>query len=251
MASSQEGHSIYDPSKSKEAKLLDGEYWSISYGDGSSASGIVYEDTVEVGDTTAKNQAVEVSKIISYQFEQDVDNDGLLGLAFSKLNTVKPTQQKNFFDNVKDTLAQPLFAVDLKKGKPGSYDFGFVDRTKYTGPITYVPVNPSKGFWQFNSNGFAIGDGNMTRVPINSIMDSGTTLILLPANIVSMYYARVSGSKYDSYQAAYIFPCNANLPSLTLGFGRYNAVIPGSYMNYAPLGFGDSSMSSPSSQYHN
>ena len=241
------GHSIYDPSKSKDSQLLDGEYWSISYGDGSSASGIVYEDTVEVGETTAKKQAVGVSQRISYLFEQDVDNDGLLGLAFNKVNTVRPTKQRTFFDNVKDTLDKPLFAVDLKKNKPGTYDFGFIDRTKYFDSITWVPINPANGFWQFNSNGFAIGDGNMTRYPIDSIMDSGTTLILLPANIVSMYYARVSGSRYDSYQAAYTFPCNASLPSLTLGFGRYNAVIPGSYLNYAPLSYGDTSTEPPAS----
>lgn len=225
--------------------MLEGETWSISYGDGSSASGIVFTDTVEVGETTAKNQAVGVSQYISFQFQQDEDNDGLLGLAFNKINTVKPTRQKTFFDNVKDALSMPLFTVDLKKGKPGSYDFGFIDRRKYIGPITWIPVNPAKGFWQFNSNGFAIGNGNMTRTPINSIMDSGTTLILLPAQIVYKYYAQVSGSKYDSYQAAYTFPCNASLPSLTLGFGRYKAVIPGNYMNYAPLGFGDASMLDP------
>ena len=44
-ASSQSGHSIYNPARSSTAKLLSGYTWSISYGDGSGASGNVYTDT--------------------------------------------------------------------------------------------------------------------------------------------------------------------------------------------------------------
>lgn len=43
--SEQSGHDIYTPGSS--AKKLNGETWSISYGDGSSASGDVYTDTVD------------------------------------------------------------------------------------------------------------------------------------------------------------------------------------------------------------
>ena len=44
-AASQSGHSIYNPARSTTAKLLSGYTWSISYGDGSGASGNVYTDT--------------------------------------------------------------------------------------------------------------------------------------------------------------------------------------------------------------
>lgn len=81
------GHSIYDPSKSKTAKKLSGATWKISYGDGSGASGTVYTDTVAVGNVNVSGQAVELATKISSQFAQDVNNDGLLGLAFSSLNT--------------------------------------------------------------------------------------------------------------------------------------------------------------------
>lgn len=83
----QTGHSIYNPSKSSTAKQLSGASWSISYGDGSSASGDVYTDTVTVGGTSVTGQAVEAAKTISSQFQQDENNDGLLGLAFSSINT--------------------------------------------------------------------------------------------------------------------------------------------------------------------
>jgi aspergillopepsin I len=84
----------------------------------------VFADKVVVGGVTATTQAVEAATSVSSSFAQNVDNDGLLGLAFSSINTVQPKQQTTFFDTVKSTLAKQLFTADLKKGSAGSYTFG-------------------------------------------------------------------------------------------------------------------------------
>ncbi|KAL8770398.1 MAG: hypothetical protein Q9209_003824 [Squamulea sp. 1 TL-2023] len=131
---SNAGHDIYDPSKSNSSKELVGATWSITYGDQSSSSGIVYTNTVTVGTTSFANQAVELAQQVSEQFQRNVANDGLLGLAFHRLNTVKPAKQKTFFTNVLPSLSVPLFTVDLKKATPGSYDFGFTGTT-----LLYLP----------------------------------------------------------------------------------------------------------------
>lgn len=68
---------------------MSGSFWQISYGDGSYASGDVYKDVVSVGNVSYDGQAVEAASEISRQFAQDKDNDGLLGLAFSKINEGK------------------------------------------------------------------------------------------------------------------------------------------------------------------
>ncbi|ETN38819.1 uncharacterized protein HMPREF1541_06858 [Cyphellophora europaea CBS 101466] len=234
----QSGHELYDPKKSKTAKELSGASWQISYGDGSGASGNVYTDTVNVGGTEVTGQAVELASKISQQFQQDENNDGLLGLAFSKINTaVQPTQQKTFFDTAIDqgVLSQNLFTVDLKKGAPGTYDFGFIDDSKHTGEIHYTDIDSSQGFWEFTGTGYGVGNGSFQQQSIDAIADTGTTLILIEDDIVEAYYKEVSGAEYDSQQGGYTFSCDAELPDFFLGIGDYQAKVPGSFINLAPV----------------
>jgi aspergillopepsin I len=65
--------------------------------------------------------------------------------------------------------------------------------------------------------------------------DTGTTLLLLPDNVVSDYYGQVSGAQQDSSAGGYTVPCSATLPDFTVTIGGYDAVVPGSLINYAPL----------------
>jgi hypothetical protein len=73
-------HDVYDPRKSRTSNPLKGVTWSISYADGSHASGDVHMDVVKIGQVTISNQAVEVAKQMSSAF-LDSESDGLLGLA--------------------------------------------------------------------------------------------------------------------------------------------------------------------------
>ena len=231
--SEQANHNIYNPSSSSTAKELSGETWSISYGDGSSASGNVYTDTVVVGGTTVTSQAVEAAETISSEFAQD-ESDGLLGLGFSSINTVTPDKQQTFFANAESSLDAPLFTANLKKGEPGSYNFGYIDDTEYTGEITYTGVDNSQGFWGFTASGYQIGTGKAVSDSFTSIADTGTSLLLLPDAIVSAYYAQVNGAANSASDGGYVFDCSTTLPDLTLTIAGYNAVVPGSYINYAP-----------------
>ncbi len=228
------GHTIYDPSKSSSSNQLQGYTWSITYGDQSSSSGDVYTDTVSVGQTTFANQAVELAQNVSTQFQNDVGNDGLLGLGFSSINTVKPQQQMTFFDNVKSSLSAPLFTADLQKGKPGTYSFGSIDDSAHTGAITYVPVDSSRGFWGFTADGYSIDGGSSGGAISNAIADTGTSLLLLDDPIVTAYYSGVSGAQNDQTQGGYTYPCSTTLPAITFTIGGYAATVPGSYVNYAP-----------------
>lgn len=80
-----------------------------------------------------------------------------------------------------------------------------------------------------------MGSSAFASSSIDAIADTGTTLLLLPAAVVRAYYAKVGGAVNNAMQGGYTFPCSATLPSLTLGIGSYKAVIPGSFINYAPI----------------
>jgi hypothetical protein len=227
------GHDVYNPAKSSSATMLDGSTWGIGYTDGSSAGGNVYLDDVNIGNTNVINMAVGAAQNITGLYIGEYPMGGIVGLANSSINTVQPTAQKTFFDHaIAEGLTEPVFTANLKKGAPGNYNFGYIDDAEYTGDITYVPVNTTGGLWGFTNNGYAVGNDPFVSHSINAIVDTGSTLLLLPNAIVHAYYDQVRGSENNSAYGAMVFPCEADLPELTLGIGSYKAVVPGSHLNW-------------------
>lgn len=172
---------------------------------------------------------------MSSSFTATSESSGLLGLAFDSINRASP-QQTTFFTNAIPSLASPLFTANLLKGAAGNYNFGFIDSTEHTSAISYVPVDSSRGFWEFTPSGFSIGNGAFQETNYSAIADTGTTLLLLPDDVVAAYWDQVSGASYSQSAGGYVFDCDADLPDWTFGAGNYRGTVPGSYMNYAPSG---------------
>jgi hypothetical protein len=241
------GHTLFDPTKSKTFQQIQGAQFLVQYGDGSGAEGTVGTDVVNVGGAVFNAQAVEIATDVTQQFVDDQANDGLMGLAFSQLNTVQPQQQKTFLDNVQSSLAEPVFTADLKKGAPGTYTFGEIDATAFQGALTWVDVNNTQGFWQFSSESFAVNGGQTQQATAGgqAIADTGTTLLLADPIIVNGYYSQVDGAQNDSAAGGFTVPCDAQLPDLDLDVGgNYVARISGADLNFSPVS-GNSKL-----QYH-
>lgn len=155
----------YDPADSSTATEMSGASWTISYGDGSSSSGTVYKDKVTIGNLSVADQAVEVATTVSEEFTQDSAMSGLVGLAMSSLNTVKPTAQKTWFDNIKASLSSEVFTANLNHEKDGTYNFGYLDDSEYTGTIYYADLITGSeygGYWTIAASGYAVGNGTST-----------------------------------------------------------------------------------------
>lgn len=123
---------VYKPTASSTAKAAKGSTWSISYGDGSSASGNVYTDAVTIGSVTIPNQAVELAEKLSSAFTQG-GSDGLLGLAWPSINTVSPEPVATPVANMisENLISQGLFTVALDQGDSnGFYTFGGLDSAR-------------------------------------------------------------------------------------------------------------------------
>ncbi|KAM0452876.1 hypothetical protein ACHAO4_005295 [Trichoderma viride] len=229
-----EGQTLYKPNNSTTSKRLSGESWVIQYGDGSSASGIVYTDRVQIGNTFFATQAIESAINVSDDISDDTFSSGLLGAAFSAANTVRPDQQKTFLENIKNQLVKPVFTANLKKGNPGTYNFGYINASEYTGNIQYAAINPTSPLWEISVSGYRVGSNETNYVSRvwNAIADTGTSLLLAPVDIVRAYYNQIPGSRLDGDHGMMVFPCNATAPDFAFGLGTYRGIIPGSYINY-------------------
>ncbi|MCJ1328799.1 Type I transmembrane sorting receptor [Thelotrema lepadinum] len=230
-------HTYFQPGSATQEQ---GASWKISYGDGSSASGTVYQDTVNIGGVSVTSQAVEAATAASTAFTSGA-GDGLVGLAFDNINTVKPTAAKTFLSNaIAQGLPKALMAASLKYHTAGTYDFGAIIASRYNGSITYTDVDSSQGFWSFTPSSYSIGSGAPATGSLAGIADTGTTLMLIDPAAVTAYYKQVKGATNNAQQGGYTFPCTATLPDFSLTINGYKATVPGKFINFSPITTGSS-----------
>ncbi|KAI1170944.1 aspartic protease pepB [Nemania sp. FL0916] len=234
----RKGHSVYKPSVYSSRSPT--KTWAISYADGSFASGDVYYDVVGIEGIWVMQQAVEVATNISNSLAQGAGSDGVLGLGFSNLNKVRPERENTFFENAKLQLELPLFAAILKPDGLGSYDFGFINRSRYTADLHYVDVDSSHGHWSFNITGYDLGEGEITNDSLKGVIDTGASLMFLSDSIVQKYYQQVVGAESNARFGEWTVPCSSLLPSFTVMINEYKAVVHGDLLKLNPVAPGSS-----------
>ncbi|KAF8749204.1 peptidase A1 family [Rhizoctonia solani] len=148
-------HKKYTASSSSTSKSQSGSF-SIQYGDGSTASGPIYSDTVTVGGLSVTSQYFSPVTSESSSFASDPED-------------------ATFVDNLysQGEISSPVFSFRLATTGSELY-LGGTNAAKYSGSITYVPLT-SKTYWLTtgsSSIGSTVGySGAM-------IIDSGTTIIV-------------------------------------------------------------------------
>ncbi|CAK7272059.1 hypothetical protein SEPCBS57363_004939 [Sporothrix epigloea] len=230
-----DGQEIYHPEKSNSSIGIANASWSITYGDGSYAGGGIYRDTVQIGNVTLYNATVESATAVSRSLTTDPVMSGILGLALNHSSTTYP-QQPTLLDSLQATLNQSLFAADLKYQNAGQYHFGYINESAYSGNITWQKVLPRSGFWEFFLQKIHIQGDDVWRMH-NWLMvaDTGTTLLLLPSDLVELYWSFVPGAFMSDVYYGWVFPCNATLPGFDFAFTNddtWSATIPGHYFNF-------------------
>ncbi|KAK3057900.1 hypothetical protein LTR09_000976 [Extremus antarcticus] len=250
------GHAIFDTTKSGTWKPESGSTWQIQYGDGSGASGTVGKDTLTVGGLCVENQAIETANKMSARFEQNT-GDGLLGLAWGKINQVRPVQAKTPVENMISQKDIPqtaeLFTAYLgsyrDKANPDHgesfYTFGYIDQdvlkaSGVTEPY-YCPVDDSQGFWQFSSATATVNGHIIDRSSNSAIADTGTTLALVSDDLCEQIYAAIPGAKKDKFQQGWVFPLSVpieKLPTVQFAVGSKLFTVLGEDLQYAPTGDG-------------
>ncbi|KAI2467318.1 acid protease [Annulohypoxylon bovei var. microspora] len=211
------GH--YDPTLSPTAKNLNTNF-GIQYGQGS-ASGIYYTDDVYLSGAKIQDQQFGVSNTSSEVWF------GILGLGRGQGGGVVE------YSSIVDSLAaqgytnSKLFSLDLG-GQPGptaaitgEMVFGGVDTNKYAGNLAKVPTDPKDPHYVVTMSSISMqtpssGTGAISRrsepikdsnLPLQVVVDSGTTLSLLPESMVTALAAGFPGATSDG-NGGYKVPCD-------------------------------------------
>jgi len=166
------------------------------------------------------------------------DSDGLVGLGFPDGNTCFP-RCTPFLAAIAPNLTSPVVTFALRKATAGDVTFGYIDPGLFTGAVTYAPINDNLGggYWEFNAGGYSVGNGSKVSLKMDSIADTGTSLLLADDAVVTAFYAGLPSSTYSSTNGAIIFACNetALLPDLIYFIGGSKHTMPGSYGVYGTV----------------
>ncbi|KAJ3564483.1 hypothetical protein NPX13_g7825 [Xylaria arbuscula] len=215
------GH--YDPKLSSTSQRLNGQF-TIKYGSGSVA-GDYYKDDIYISGTKVEAQQFGVAN------SSELVWFGILGLAHGQGNGF--INYPVLVDSLtsKKIVTTRLFSVDLgKQPSPGGavtgeLVFGGVDTNKYSGLLKKVLTDPGDAHYKVKLNtlahrtpGAAVATPFLDALPVDVIVDSGTTLSLLPEPIVSKLAAQFPGAQADG-AGGYKVDCKYQSQDGSVDFG--------------------------------
>jgi len=219
-------HSKYDHSSSSTYKK-NGSEFEIRYGSGE-LSGYVSKDTVTIGDLTIKDQLFAEATSepgLAFAFGRF---DGILGLGYDTIsvNGIPPP----FYSMLDQKLLdEPVFAFYLgdsadEGSSPSEAIFGGVDKNHYTGKITKLPLR-RKAYWEVDLDSITFGKETAELDDTGAILDTGTSLIVLPSTIAELLNKEIGAKK--GFNGQYTVECNtrSSLPDLTFTLTGYNFTI--------------------------
>lgn len=235
----------YDPSKSSSTSANNASF-SISYGSGD-ASGTLIKDSVSMaGFAVASQTFATVTSMTANLIPSSVN--GIMGLAWEALAYSKAVPWWVTLAS-SSSWDQKLFAFYLKRYRDvasagssesdgGVANFGGLDSSLYSGDITYVPVTANPQYWQIKMDSVQVGSTTVDIGDSNIIaVDTGTTLIGGPANVVANVYAAIPNSRAmtGSYKSYYEYPCSQSV-TVTLNVGGFPITIKDNDFNLGSYG---------------
>ncbi|BEI84073.1 hypothetical protein CcaverHIS002_0406770 [Cutaneotrichosporon cavernicola] len=232
----------YDPTKSTSYAAADGTI-KISYGSGD-AAGRLARDTVTMGGQSVPNQVFAiVDNMTPNLISSSVS--GIMGLAFTVLAYSKSDP---WWLNASAGWKDKLFAFYMKRYRGvngakkveadgGVATFGYLDSGLYSGDVTYVPVGANPQYWQIPMSGVSVQG---TAVDVGNAMvaiDTGTTLIGGPPDVVAAVYAAIPGSRAmtGNFANYYEYPCGTSV-DVRLTFGGFTINIGDADFNLGTYG---------------
>ncbi|KAI1322318.1 aspartic peptidase domain-containing protein [Xylariaceae sp. FL0255] len=214
----------YDPSLSSTAQAVSGTGFDIAYGSGE-AMGPYWKDDITISGATIEAQQFGVAN------SSDLVWFGIMGLGHGQGNgfinypLVIDSLYNQGFTNTR------LFSLDLGgQASPGAVItgemvFGGIDTNKYAGNLQMVPTDPTDPHYKVKLNSLGMSPPGSTastafldpNLPLEVILDSGTTLSQLPQSVVSKLAAQFPGAQSDG-NGGYLVDCSFQNQNGTVDF---------------------------------
>uniref|UniRef100_A0A665TFF2 Cathepsin E-like n=1 Tax=Echeneis naucrates TaxID=173247 RepID=A0A665TFF2_ECHNA len=187
----------------------DGRMFGIHYGSGH-LLGVMARETLKIGHLTTLNQEFGESVYEPGAAFVFARFDGVLGMGYPSLAEILGNP---VFDNMmaQKIVDEPVFSFYLSRNSGSSPEgellLGGADETKYSGPITWIPVTV-KGYWQIK-----VGQGIGSFCPrgCQAIVDTGTSLIAGPTSDIINLQQLIGATPTNIGE--YLIDC-VRLPSL-------------------------------------
>merc|ERR1712193_328126 len=144
---------------------------------------------------------------------------GLLGLGF---NTISQYHIPTPFENMvsQKLISEPKFAFYLPDdaSATGELVLGGIDKGHYTGELVSVPLT-SESYWEVSLDGLKFGDSAIVSSSMKAIIDSGTSLLAGPKDMVSKIATAAGATSLAGKE--YIVDCGkvSSLPDLDITLG--------------------------------
>ncbi|GAO19085.1 hypothetical protein UVI_02042150 [Ustilaginoidea virens] len=186
--------------------------FTISYGTGT-VQGSIVSDAISVAGISVQYSFGLASKT-SDDFAYFAF-DGILGMSMSQ------GASANFLKTLADAkkLDKNIFGVSLNRASDGTNEgeirFGATNADKYTGDISYTAVGKD-GDWAIQLDDMAYDGKKAGTGGVLSYIDTGTSFIFGPADLVKKLHAVVPGSGSDD-GLTFKVPCDSD-KSLTFTF---------------------------------
>jgi saccharopepsin len=221
-------HNKYDADASSTYKA-NGTEFEIHYGSGS-LSGFVSQDTVNLAGLNIKDQHfAEATKEpgLAFAFGRF---DGILGLGYDTISVNRMVPP--FYNLVNQKLIdEPVFAFYLadESGESEAI-FGGINEKHIDGKITWIPLR-RKAYWEVDLDSIAYGDEVAELEETGVILDTGTSLNILPSSLAELLNKEMGAKR--GYNGQYSIDCakKSELPDITFDLaGNKFALGPDDYI---------------------
>ncbi|KAI0690302.1 aspartic peptidase domain-containing protein [Cytidiella melzeri] len=224
------GTPLFDPSRSSSFINLNTSF-AISYGSGS-AGGFLGSDVVQFSGFEVQNQVFGVvSEITTNLLASPIS--GVLGLAFQSIATSGATPFWQSLVDQEGALNEPVMAFHLtrfindsyvRSVEPGgSFSLGALDHTLFTGAIDYQNITESPSYWKLDIAAVTVQGMplDLSSTGRSAAIDTGTTLVGGPADIIAQLYSTIPGSSpgTGTLTGYFTYPCETDVV-VSISFGE-------------------------------